>query len=130
MITDPIADMLTIMRNGLAVNKTEVRMPFSRLKNELARLLKDEGYISAYEKEENNSKPQLKVVLKYENGSPVIHSLKKISKPGRRIYRKKNELPIVLNNYGLAVVSTPKGLLTNHEAKKLGLGGEVICEIY
>lgn len=137
-MTDPIADMLTRIRNASMVKKTEVVMPMSKLKYAIAQILERESWILKAEviKEEgekNGSKvfDQLRLVLKYQkNDKPVISSLKRVSKPGLRVYVKKDKLPVVLNNLGIAILSTPKGLMTNKEAKKDKIGGEVICEIY
>ena len=128
-MTDPIADLLTRLRNAQAVNKKEIILPHSKFKFELLKILKKEKYIGEIEEAKNKFK-ELKVKLKYENNKPQINSIKRISKPGRKVYCDKNNLPIVLNNFGLAVISTNKGLMTNKEAKKQGLGGEVVCEIY
>lgn len=131
MYTDPIADMLTRIRNAQAVNKEEVLIPFSKLKFEVAKILKHEDYISALEKDETEKFPQLKIVLKYDNKKqPAIRSIQRVSKPGRRIYVSKDKLPKVLNNLGVAILSTSSGMMTNKEAKRKGLGGEVICEIW
>jgi len=136
-MTDPIADMLTRIRNAQAVNIKTVVLPMSKMKHGIAKLLEDGGWVEKVEiikaKGEKNSSSifnEIKIDLKYINGRPAITSLKKISTPGRRMYANKNELPRVLNNLGIAIISTPRGLMTNKEAKKQGIGGEVICEIY
>ena len=134
-MTDPIADMLTRIRNAMAVKKPEVVLPFSKVKLSIAEILKNTGYVSSVAKiekgAEGNTHEQLRIVLKYVGGKePAISNLKRISKPGLRIYAGKGELPIVLNNLGIAIISTPQGMMTNKEAKKQNLGGEVICEIY
>jgi len=129
MMTDPIADMLTRIRNAIAINKDELVMPYSKLKASIAKILEDNGYILGYEKI-TSGLPQLKIKLKYQGEKPAITSLQRISKPGLRVYVRKNNLPVVLNNYGIAIISTSQGLMTNKEAKKVGLGGEVICEVY
>src|SRR3989338_2853221 len=134
-MTDPIADMLTIIRNALAVQKPEVVLPFSKVKMGLAEIMQKESFVKKVEKIEGNGKDskfdQIRIVLKYLGPKePAITNLKKVSKPGRRVYAGKDELPVVLNNLGIAVISTSKGLMTNKEAKKAGLGGEIICEIY
>ena len=133
-MTDPIADMLTRIRNAQAVHKPEIILPFSKMKFALAEILKNEGYLTAVEKIESPDQPVnggIRLVLKYLGPrEPAITSLKRISKPGRRLYSDKDHLPIVLNNLGLAIISTPQGLMTNRQARKSGLGGEVICEIY
>ena len=137
-MTDPIADMLTRIRNASAVGKEEVVLPMSKIKYNIARILEREGWIEKAEvikseSEKNNSAvfDELKLILKYKkNKQPAITSLKKISKPGLKIYVNKTKLPRVLNNLGIAIISTSRGLVTNKEAGKLGIGGEVICEIY
>ncbi|MDO8592584.1 MAG: 30S ribosomal protein S8 [bacterium] len=136
-MTDPIADMLTRIRNAQAVNKETVILPMSKLKFNIAKILEQGGWIAKAEVIKANAKKNsssvfnnLKIVLKYKNGQPVITALKKVSTPGRRVYASKDELPKVLNNLGIAIISTSRGLLTNKEAKKQGVGGEVICEIY
>ena len=129
-MTDPIADMLTRIRNAMAVKKPEVLIPFSNLKFELARILKESGWIKDFEKQEDKF-ANIKVILKYdEDGKPVINSIQRVSKPGCRVYTGKDELPRVLNDLGVAVLSTSHGLMTNKEARKQGLGGEILCEIY
>ncbi|MBI3291098.1 30S ribosomal protein S8 [Candidatus Falkowbacteria bacterium] len=133
-MTDPISDMLTRIRNAQAVKKPEVVLPFSKVKMEIARILKDLDYVKKAEKLDKNhsgvNHDQIRIVLKYLGKEPAITSLKRISKPGRRIYSRSNDLPKVLNNLGIAIISTPQGLMTNKEAGKKNLGGEVICEIY
>lgn len=131
MITDPIADMLTRIRNAQAVKKSEVLIPFSLLKFEIAKILKHEDYIVEFEKIEEGKFPQLKIILKYnENKAPAISNIKRISKPGLRIYISKNKIPRVLNNLGLVIISTSQGLMTGKEAKRKGIGGEILCEIW
>ncbi len=134
-MTDPIADMLSRLRNALAVRKPEVILPFSKMKMTIAEILQREGLIKTAEKIEKdidkNNFDQIRIVLKYLGPrEPAITSLKKISKPGRRVYAGKDELPVVLNNLGIAIISTSRGLMTNKQAKKARLGGEVVCEIY
>src|SRR3989338_5002718 len=136
-MTDPIADMLTRIRNAQAVNKKTVVLPMSKIKYSIAKILTQNGLIEkaeiikvAAKKNSSSAFNEIKIDLKYRNGRPAISSLKKISTPGRRVYANKTELPRVLNNLGMAIISTSKGLLTNKEAKKQGVGGEVICEIY
>lgn len=130
-MTDPIADMLTRIRNSAAIQKEEVLIPYSRLKSEIADIFKRCGYISACEKvDDEDGRSYLKVILKYNGKQSAISELKRISKPGRRVYAKKDSMPVVLNNLGIAVISTSHGLMTNKEAKKAGLGGEIVCEIY
>ena len=133
-MTDPIADMLTRIRNALAVNKPEVILPFSKMKLAIAEILVKNEYIKKVEKIEKgsngNNKEEMRIVLKYLGSQPAISSLKRISTPGRRIYLAKDKLPVVLNNIGIAIISTSQGLMTNIEAKKKNLGREVVCEIY
>lgn len=137
-MTDPISDMLTRIRNAVAVRKHEIIVPMSKIKYEIAKILKEEGWVydveilkNEIEKNKSGVFDELRVVLKYKkSGSPVISSLKRISKPGLRIYKGKDELPKVLNNLGIAIISTSTGLMTNKQARKKGLGGEVLCEIY
>ena len=128
-MTDPIADMLTRIRNALAVKKTKVVLPHSKIKLAIAGILKQRGYINDFEKTDDNY-GEIKISLKYQNGKPAISNLKRISKPGRRVYAPKDDLPRVLNNLGIAILSTSQGLMTNIDAKKKGVGGEVLCEIY
>jgi small subunit ribosomal protein S8 len=139
MMTDPIADMLTRIRNASMVKKAEIVLPLSKLKLEIAKILEKEGCVSKIEvipgdnetKNKSATFDRLRVVLKYnEERQSRISSLKRISKPGARVYVGKDDLPRVLNNIGMAIISTPKGLMTNREARKSQLGGEVICEIY
>lgn len=136
-MTDPIADMLTRIRNAQAVNIQTVVLPMSKIKHGIAKILAAGGWVREVKiiktKSDKNSSSvfnEIKIDLKYKNGRPVITSLKRISTPGLRVYANKNELPRVLNNLGIAIISTPRGLMTNKEAKKQGIGGEVICEIY
>ena len=131
MNTDPIADMLTRIRNANIVSHPEVSMPSSKLKVELAKLLKEEGYITDYEVKENGCFKTLVITLKYdEAGNPVIANLKRVSKPGLRTYSKSKDLPKVLGGLGIAVVSTSKGLMTDRKARKENVGGEVLCYVY
>jgi small subunit ribosomal protein S8 len=132
-MTDPIADMLTRIRNGIQSHHDRVEMPTSKLKVEVARILKAEGFISNYKVVAEDGKPQatLRVYLKYsENGEPVIHGIERISRPGRRVYRGKEEIPQVLGGLGLAIVSTSKGVLSGAEAARTGVGGEVLCQVW
>ena len=132
-MTDPIADMLTRIRNAGLVNKIEVQIPYSRFKEVIANKLKSEGYlhdVSVSEKSENQAYKQLVVTLKYYQSKAVIESAKRVSKPSIRTYVNKNEIPRVKNGLGVALISTSKGVLTDKQAREQGLGGEVICEIY
>ena len=129
-VTDPIADYLTRIRNATKAKKVRVEIPASRTKVGLSEILKNLGYIIDYEVIVDNKQKKLNIVLKYKNGVPAINGLKRISKPGLRIYRSADKLPKVLNGLGTAVISTPKGLLTEKDAKNLLIGGEVICYIW
>lgn len=130
MMTDPIADMLTRIRNASLIGKQEVLIPFSKFKFEIAKVLKHEDYIEGFEKVEDTTFPQIKVALKYDGKDSVIKSIKRVSKPGQRVYTKKEDVPSVLNNYGIAIISTSQGLMSNKEAKRKNVGGEIICEIW
>ncbi|MCK5716308.1 MAG: 30S ribosomal protein S8 [Thiomargarita sp.] len=125
-MSDPIADMLTRIRNGEAVRKKQVEMPGSKIKTGIAQILKEEGYINEYSVSET-IKPILTITLKYYLGKPVISSIKRVSKPGLRIYKAKDNLPKVLGGLGVAIISTSKGLKTDRQARKDGYGGEVLC---
>lgn len=131
---DPIADMLTQIRNAAAVRKAEVVLPMSKIKFNIAKLLEENGWITKVEvitHEGKNNFSELKLTLKYKaDGKPKIASLTRISKSSRRVYVSKDQLPKVLNNLGIAIISTSQGLMTNRDARKRSLGGEVICEIY
>lgn len=130
-MTDPIADMLTRIRNAQAVSKARVEMPYSKVKHNLATILMEEGYLEDVRKTEDANKPVLVIKLKYNTeGKSVIRSVQRVSKPGRRVYARNTELPYILNNIGIAIISTSHGLMTNKKARKEKLGGEVICEIY
>jgi len=130
VVTDPIADMLTRMRNGIRARHQRVEMPSSRLKVEIARILKEEGYISNFKVAEENKKKVLKVFLKYgTDGENVISTLERVSKPGRRVYVGAREIPKVLGGLGVNLLSTPRGVLTGKSARKAGVGGEVLCEV-
>ncbi|TVL12251.1 30S ribosomal protein S8 [Shewanella xiamenensis] len=125
---DPIADMLTRIRNGQAANKVSVKMPSAKLKVAIAKLLKDEGYIADYAVADE-AKPELEITLKYFQGQPVVETIQRVSRPGLRIYKGKNELPKVMGGLGVAIVSTSKGLMTDRAARLAGMGGEVICYV-
>ena len=127
---DPISDLLTRVRNAQQARHAEVAMPSSKLKSELARVLKEEGYIEDFSVTgEEGGKASLKIRLKYYQGQPVIDELKRVSRPGLRIYRGKDELPRVRGGYGVAIISTSHGLMSDRAARAAGHGGEVICEI-
>lgn len=130
MMTDPISDMLTRIRNAYMAKKRFVEMPTSRVKKHLADILVQEGYLASAETEEKKPASMLKVELKYQGNRPAVQSLKRESKPGHRKYSKSTELPKILNGYGIAIISTSKGLMTNKQAKKEGMGGEIICSVY
>ena len=128
-MTDPIADMLTRLRNAVAIKKEELTLPLSRTKFEIAKILEKEGYLAGVEKL-NSNHGELKLKMKYGEDGSAISEIKRISKPGRRVYATKSELPRVLNDMGIAIVSTSAGMMTNKEARKRGLGGEVVCEVF
>ncbi|VAX05346.1 SSU ribosomal protein S8p (S15Ae) [hydrothermal vent metagenome] len=128
-MTDPIADLLTRIRNALSAGKENVSMPFSKQKQAIANLLEAEGYISSSSRAENDGKPQLTIELKYFNGNAVIGKIKRVSRPGLRIYKGKNELPKVMAGLGIAIISTSTGLMTDRAARKAGCGGEVLCYV-
>lgn len=131
MMTDPISDMLTRMRNSLMIKQKFAIVPFSKLKVSILEVLRKNGYIEDYKEFGEGVSKFIKVALKYDkNGSPVMNGLKKISKPGRRVYSSSKDLSAVLGGLGISIVSTPKGIMSNIEAKKNNLGGEVICEIF
>lgn len=123
---DPIADMLTRIRNGQAARKETVTLPSSKLKVAIAKVLKEEGYIESYETT-GTTKPELTITLKYFQGKAVVESIKRVSRPGLRIYKGKDALPTVMGGLGIAIVSTSKGVMTDRLARKEGLGGEIIC---
>ena len=131
MVTDPIADMLTRIRNANAMRYVEVEVPSSKLKLEIAKILKEEGLIKDYKIKKNNVQDIIVLNLKYgENKERVITGLKRISKPGLRVYAKANEVPTVLNGLGIAIISTSKGIMTDKKARELSLGGEVLAYIW
>lgn len=128
-MSDPIADMLTRIHNGQTVDKTEVVMPSSKLKVAIAQVLKDEGYIDGFSVVDNNGKAELHVGLKYYAGRPVIERLERVSRPGLRVYKNHQTIPQVMNGLGIAIVTTPKGVMTDRKARAAGIGGEVICYV-
>ena len=128
MMTDPIADMLTRIRNAQSAGKADVTMPSSKAKLAIAGVMKEEGYITDFGVS-SDAKPNLTVTLKYYQGSPVIDEMKRVSRPGLRIYKNKDELPKVLNGLGIAIISTSAGVMTDKKARTEGRGGEVICTI-
>ena len=125
---DPIADMLTRIRNGQAANKVAINMPSSKLKVAIAKVLAAEGYIESFKVLEG-AKPELEITLKYFQGKPVVESIQRVSRPGLRIYKRKDELPKVMGGLGVAVISTSKGVMTDRAARQAGLGGEIICYV-
>ena len=125
---DPIADMLTRIRNGQAANKVAINMPSSKLKVAIANVLAAEGYIESFKVVEG-SKPELEITLKYFQNKPVVESIQRVSRPGLRIYKRKDELPKVMGGLGVAVISTSKGVMTDRAARQAGLGGEIICYV-
>ncbi len=129
MITDPISDMLTRIRNGLAVGKTDISLPYSNFKQRLATILTKEGYLAGVE-EVTSPYRNLVIKLKYVKGVPAIRHVQRVSKPGSRFYASKEDIPRVLSGLGISVVSTSQGLMTNKEAKQKNLGGEIVCEVY
>ena len=129
MMTDPIADMLTRIRNGQRAGKVSVSMPSSNLKKSIAQVLKDEGYIDDFEVRDEAGKAVMSVGLKYYDGQPVIENLKRISRPGLRIYKANDELPKVQGGLGVAIVSTSKGVMSDRAARAAGEGGEVLCYV-
>ena len=128
-MSDPIADMLTRIRNAQMVEKTSVSMPSSKLKLAIAQVLKDEGYIDGYTVTGEQAKPQLEIALKYYAGRPVIERLERVSRPGLRIYKGRHDIPQVQNGLGVAIVTTPKGVMTDRKARAAGIGGEVLCYV-
>lgn len=130
MYTDTIADMLTRVRNAVLAKHEKVEVPSSKIKKELINILKEEGYIKNYKVVESDSREKIIVYLKYINGESVIKGLERVSKPSRRIYTGKDEIPEILGGYGIAIVSTSKGIMTGKAASGLGIGGEVVCSIW
>ena len=130
-MTDPLADMLTRIRNALRRRHAEVRLPASKLKAELARVLLQEGFIAAVEPVAEGGHPLLRVQLRYEEGEvPMITGLRRISKPGHRVYARHTRIPSIMRGMGVAILSTPKGVMTGAEARKQGIGGEVLCHVW
>lgn len=128
---DPIADMLTRIRNGLMIRKAFVLVPSSKIKVGIAQILLEEGFIQGYEVTSEQPQPNIRVWLKYdERRRPILTGLERASKPGRRIYKGKKDLPWVLSGLGVAIVSTPRGLMTDREARRQGVGGEILCYVW
>jgi small subunit ribosomal protein S8 len=131
MISDPIADMLTRVRNGILARQKQVVIPGSKVKVALARIMRDEGFLKDFEITKDAPQPQLRLVLKYDRDKKsVVTGLRRISKPGRRVYVGRSEIPWVLSGLGVAVLSTPQGIMTDQKARRLGLGGEVLCHVW
>jgi small subunit ribosomal protein S8 len=129
-MSDPIADMLTRIRNAQMVEKPSVAMPSSKLKVAIAQVLKDEGYIDDFAiRGESEKKPELEIALKYYAGHPVIEHIERVSRPGLRIYKGRHDIPNVMNGLGVAIVTTPKGVMTDRKARQAGIGGEVLCYV-
>jgi small subunit ribosomal protein S8 len=128
-MSDPIADMLTRIRNAQSVDKAVVSMPSSKLKVAIAQVLKDEGYIDGFSVRSEDGKGQLEIALKYYAGRPVIERIERVSRPGLRVYRGREAIPAVMNGLGVAIVTTPKGVMTDRKARQTGVGGEVLCYV-
>ena len=128
-MSDPIADMLTRIRNAQQVDKTTVSMPSSKLKVSIAAVLRDEGYIDSFEVKGEQTKPELEITLKYYAGRPVIERIERVSRPGLRIYKGHTSIPQVMNGLGVAIVSTSRGVMTDRKARATGVGGEVLCYV-
>jgi len=126
-MSDPIADMLTRIRNAQMIGHNEVVIPSSRLKVSIAQVLKDEGYVDDFVVRDRDGKPELAISLKYYAGRPVIERLERISKPGLRVYKGRNDIPRVMNGLGIAILSTSRGVMTDRKARDNGVGGEVLC---
>jgi small subunit ribosomal protein S8 len=128
-MSDPIADMLTRIRNAQSVDKAVVSMPSSKIKVAIAQVLKDEGYIDGFSVRTEDGKSQLDIALKYYAGRPVIERIERVSRPGLRVYRGREAIPAVMNGLGVAIVTTPKGVMTDRKARQTGVGGEVLCYV-
>ena len=128
-MSDPIADMLTRIRNAQMVEKPTVSMPASKLKVAIAQVLKDEGYVDGFAVVGEAGKPQLEISLKYYAGRPVIERIERVSRPGLRVYKGRHDIPNVMNGLGVAFVTTPKGVMTDRKARQAGIGGEVLCYV-
>ena len=128
-MSDPIADMLTRIRNAQMVEKTSVVMPSSKLKSAIAQVLKDEGYIDGFAVKSTDGKSELEIALKYYAGRPVIERIERVSRPGLRVYKGRHDIPTVMNGLGVAIVTTPRGVMTDRKARAAGIGGEVLCYV-
>ena len=126
-MSDPIADMLTRIRNAQMVEKASVTMPASKVKAAIAQVLKDEGYIDGFKVKSNDGKNELEIALKYYAGRPVIERIERVSRPGLRVYKGRHDIPSVMNGLGVAIVTTPRGVMTDRKARQNGIGGEVLC---
>lgn len=129
-MSDPLADMLTRIRNGQQANKRVVEAPASKLRERVLEVLQREGFIRGYERDERDGKPVFLIELKYHEGSPVIQVISRVSKPGRRVYSSVTDLPRVRNGLGISIVSTPKGVLSDAEAREANVGGEILCTVF
>ena len=128
-MSDPIADMLTRIRNAQMVEKPSVTLPSSKLKLAIAQVLKDEGYIDGFAVKADGAKSELEIGLKYYAGRPVIERIERVSRPGLRVYKGRHDIPNVMNGLGVAIVTTPKGVMTDRKARQVGIGGEVLCYV-
>ena len=128
-MSDPIADMLTRIRNAQSVEKPSVVMPSSKLKVAIAKVLNDEGYIDSFVVRGEEARPELEIALKYYAGRPVIERIERVSRPGLRIYKGRHDIPQVMNGLGVAIVTTPQGVMTDRKARQVGIGGEVLCYV-
>jgi small subunit ribosomal protein S8 len=128
-MSDPIADMLTRIRNAQATEKVSVFVPSSKVKQAIAQVLKDEGYIDGFAVRDQEGKPVIEIALKYYAGKPVIEKIERVSRPGLRIYKGRDDIPRVMNGLGVAIVSTSKGVMTDRRARETGVGGEVLCVV-
>jgi len=128
-MSDPIADMLTRIRNAQMVEKASVLVPSSKVKLAIAKVLKDEGYIDGFQVKNDDGRPQLEIALKYYAGRPVIERIERVSRPGLRVYKGSNAIPQVMNGLGVAIVTTPQGVMTDRKARANGVGGEVLCYV-
>lgn len=129
MLSDPISDMLTRIKNAYMAGKQDLLVPASKIKLSIAKLLKESGYLKSVE-EIGDKKKELKITLSYKDNKPAMENIKRVSKPGRRIYKSSKEIPNVLSGYGTVILSTSKGIMTSKQARKENVGGEIICEVY
>ena len=129
-LSDPIGDMIARIKNAQLRNHKKVKLPSSKFKIKIAEILKSEGYIIDYKVSQESNKPYLEINLKYNSGNPVISSIQRVSKPGRRIFSRAESLPKINNGLGIAIISTPKGVMTDIDARKQKIGGEIICKVF